>query len=88
MKKFWKTASLVIDFFRGRKRFNDLLPFIFNDIDKYLPGMIGHATGYEVKELIARAIEGVTGKKATKRQINKVIELYSPIVGAIKAFQK
>lgn len=88
MKKISKIISSVIDFFRGRKQFDDLLPFIFNDIDKYLPGMIGRATGYEVKELIARAIEKVTGKKATKRQINKVVELYSPIVGAIKAFQK
>lgn len=64
------------------------LPEIFDDIDENLPYMIGVVTGYEVEELIARAIHKATGKRPKKSHIRLVLALYSPIIAAVKAYIK
>jgi hypothetical protein len=77
----------VIQVIRGQKTFGQALPEVFDSIDDQLPALIGYATGYEVEELIGRSITKATGKKATKRQVRKVISLYDPTIAAIKAFR-
>lgn len=87
MKNLLKIAQKLIAVFRGEKEFSKVLPQIFDEIDSKLPELIGYVTGYEVEELIGRSIQKVTGKKPTKRQVKKVIKLYSPVKAAIKAFR-
>lgn len=60
---------------------------IFDDIDNQIPALIGVATGYEVEELIGRAIQKATGEKPNMEQIETVVGLYSPIKAAVKAFK-
>lgn len=66
----------------------DHLPEIFDDIDENIPHMIGLATGYEVEELIARAIYKATGKMPKKSHVRLVVLLYSPVAAAAKAYIK
>ena len=66
----------------------DYLPEIFDDIDENMPYMIGFSTGYEVEELIARAIHKATGRFPKKSHVRLVMLLYSPIVAAVKAYAK
>lgn len=72
---------------RPKASFKAALPAIFDDIDSQIPALIGVATGYEVEELIGRAIQKATGNKPTPDQVETVINLYSPIKAAFKAFR-
>lgn len=72
---------------RPRVKLETVLPIIFDDIDAQIPALIGVATGYEIEELIGRAVQKATGDKPTIEQIGTVVSLYSPIVAAYKAFK-
>lgn len=87
MTKLLSAAKAIIDLILGRDKFSNALPEIFDSIDDQIPALLHYTTGYEVEELIARSIQKATGRKPTKRQVKKVIKLYSPVKAAIKAFR-
>ncbi|MFZ9326293.1 MAG: hypothetical protein ACO24H_02390 [Polynucleobacter sp.] len=86
MKKIIEIVKTIINLFQAKKKFEEVLPIIFDDIDRYMPGVIGNANSWEVEELIARSIQKATGKKAKKSQVKKIVKLYSPIKNAAKLF--
>lgn len=63
-------------------------PAILDEVDAVLPGIIGKADGHEVEVVIAKAIASQVGSPATRQQINAIIDLYSPVVAAAKAFKR
>jgi hypothetical protein len=66
-----------------------LRPFlssIFDYLDRFMPELLTHADGYEVYELIARAIQRETGRHASAAEVRFVTRLYNPIIAAEKVF--
>ena len=86
MKLFLRITRILLRSLKKPKELEVVLPFVFNDIDRRIPGMIGTATGQQVEDLITRAIEEATGGAVTDDQVKTVIRLYSPIEAAKKAF--
>jgi hypothetical protein len=78
----------IINLFMGDRRLEKALPNVFDRIDSQVPELIGQVAGQEIEELIARSIKDTTGGKVTKRQIKRVIRLYSPVVAADKLTKK
>jgi hypothetical protein len=87
MKKLIKIIKILFGSNKKKNDFEAVLPVIFDDIDSQLPALIGVVTGYEVEELIGRAVQKATGTKPTAEQVETVISLYSPIKAAFKAFR-
>jgi hypothetical protein len=89
MKKLLRILRILFGSFKKKptQKLEAVLPVIFDDIDSQLPELIGIATGYEVEELIGRAVQKATGAKPTVDQIETVIGLYSPVKAAFKAFK-
>jgi hypothetical protein len=89
MKKLLRVLRILFGSFKKKpeQKFEAVLPVIFDDIDSQLPELIGVVTGYEVEELIGRAVQKATGTKPTVDQIETVIGLYSPVKAAFKAFK-
>ena len=89
MKKLLHVLRILFGSFKKKPqhKLEAVLPVIFDDIDSQLPALIGVATGYEVEELIGRAVQKATGTKPTVDQIETVIGLYSPVKAAFKAFK-
>jgi hypothetical protein len=67
--------------------FERALPEIFKEIDQQISQAMGHATGQQVTEIIATSVSRATKKRATAKQIQMIILLYSPVVAAIKSFR-
>jgi hypothetical protein len=89
MKKFIQLLRILFGSSKKKpeQKFEAVLPLIFDDIDSQLPALIGVVSGYEVEELIGRAVQKATGTKPTASQIETVVGLYSPIKAAFKAFK-
>lgn len=89
MKKLIRVLRILFGSFKKKpeQKLEAVLPVIFDDIDNQLPALIGVATGYEVEELIGRAIQKATGAKPTVSQVETIIGLYSPVKAAFKAFK-
>jgi hypothetical protein len=89
MKKLLRVISILFGSFKKEpeQKFEAVLPVIFDDIDSQLPALIGVVTGYEVEELIGRAVQKATGTSPTADQIETVVGLYSPVKAAFKAFK-
>lgn len=86
MKLFLRITRILLRSLKKPKELEVVLPFVFNEIDKQIPGMIGTATGQQIEELITRAIEKATGGAVTDDQVKTVIRLYSPVEAANKTF--
>lgn len=71
----------------GKDKFKQELPAIFDEVDQVVPRLIGKADGHEVELVIARIIANRTKSPATRKQLNAIIDLYSPVKAAIKAFR-
>jgi hypothetical protein len=70
-----------------KNAFERALPEIFEEIDQQISQVMGYATGQQVTEIIVTSISKATGKRATVKQVQTIILLYSPIVAAIKSFR-
>lgn len=60
------------------------LPAIFEKLDDEMPKLLITATPEVMTSKIASTIASATGNEATARQIEKVVELYSPIKAAFR----
>jgi hypothetical protein len=88
MSKVFDFVKGIIGLLTGDRRLTKALPDVFDKIDSRIPELIGQVAGREIEELIARSIKDATGGKVTKRQVKRVIRLYSPVVAADKAAKK
>lgn len=88
MKKIIRIIEILFGKSKQQKKFEAVLPVVFDDIDSQLPALIGVLTGYQVEELIKQAIEKATGDTPTEKQVQTVVGLYSPIKAALKALKE
>jgi hypothetical protein len=72
-------AMAVVD--RPLKR---ALPAVFERLDNDMPELLQKADPEVMTAQIASAIAKATGAPATARQIEQVVELYSPIKAAVR----
>jgi hypothetical protein len=66
----------------------EALPRIYRRLDVELPGLLLIGTPQQVETEITDAITAATQKVPAPSQVEAVIGLYSPVVGAIRAFKK
>ena len=87
MSKVFDFVKGIIGLLTGDRRLTKALD-VFDKVDSRIPELIGQVAGREIEELIARSIKDATGGKVTKRQVKRVIRLYSPVVAADKVAKK
>jgi hypothetical protein len=87
MKRIQWSVVNILTIARFGYGFYESLPAIYELIDQQLPGLLGKASGEEIRRLFVHSINRVTGKVVTPGQIEVVASLYNPIIAAFKAFR-
>lgn len=88
MKKLFSLIRLLLLAISPDRKFHQATPQIFDEIDEVLPPLTGKVGGHEVELIIARSIANQIGSPATRKQVNSIISLYSPVMAAAKAFKQ